>query len=168
MIRRRATLALLVAASLACAAPPPSAEAPPGPLLPSGSRVRLLEVVPDPERLSASDRELLADGEVASRVRQGALDALEQRRRFDPQGDATVRVRLVQVRLRSRLTTLLLSHRAGADQLTAEVDVERGGAPVGMLRIAATTALGGLEWRDPEKRLQRLARELARRISERL
>ena len=160
---------VLIACSLGCADPRPAEPARDAPaLLPGGTRVATLEVVPDVEGLSRGDLALLAEGEVAVQVRQGALDALEQMRRYDPEGDVTVRVVLLKVSMRSQLATLLLSHRAGADRLVAEVEVHRAGVPVGILEVDASTSLGGRQWRDPGRRLARLARELALRISERL
>jgi len=163
---RRAALGLLLAVSAACGGdlPAPSGRSVPF-LLEGEARVGRVEVVAARESLSGSTRSLLQERGALEIVRQSALDWFDHRDRFARDGELELRVRILELRLRSRVTALLFARISGADRLEASVVASRQGTVLKTYPVAAASALGGRAWSDPTERLQRLSRLLGQRIA---
>ncbi len=125
-------------------------------------------VLVDSPPLSTAQQALLRRYDAASVLRQGALDWLDARGRFDPSGELSVHVQIRSVRLRGELVALLFGHASRADRLEAFAQVTRGGQPVRGFPARVTSSVGGRDWKDPEERLRRMARMLGRRVAEAL
>jgi len=134
-------------------------------LLQGDAQVGRVEVIADPESLSASSRALLRERGALATVRQSALDWFDHRSRFDPDGELELRVRVRELRLRSYATALLFAGISGADRLEASVVASRQGTVLKTYAVGAASAVGGRPWSDPTERLQRLARMLGQRIA---
>ena len=113
---------------------------------------------------------LRLDPAAATRVvavtRQSALDWLEQRGRLEPGGASSVAVTVDSARLRSSLSTWLFAWAASPDHLAARVSLRRGAEREPRCAARVESALAGWSWRDPEARLDRLARRLGQRVAE--
>jgi len=101
-------------------------------------------------------------------VRQSARDWLEEAGRLAPEGELAVEATLEALRLRGALATWLFAWAVPPDHLSARVAVHRRGLPEARFALRVESALAGYGWRDPEERLDRLARRLGRRLAERL
>jgi hypothetical protein len=107
-----------------------------------------------------------AAARVAAVTRQSALDWLEQRGRLAPDRGSSVAVTVDSARLRSALSTWLFAWTAPPDHLAARVSLRRGAEHEPRCSARVESALAGWSWRDPEARLDRLARRLGQRIAE--
>ncbi len=146
--------------ALACAsAPAPRCELPPGP----DGRVARVEVVLAPAGVRALGRERAE--RVAALVRQSARDWLEQADRLAPDGELALEVTIDSARLRSAGSTWLFAWIASPDHLAAQIAVRRGAERAGQCPVHVESALSGYAWRDPDARLERLARRLGRRAA---
>jgi hypothetical protein len=103
---------------------------------------------------------------LAGLVRQSARDWLEQRDRLAPDGELTLQVTVDVARLRSSTVTWLFSWAVPPDQLAAQVAVRRGEERTSRCPARVESALAGYSWRDPDPRLERLARRLGHRVAE--
>jgi hypothetical protein len=101
-------------------------------------------------------------------VRQSARDWLEQRDRLAPDGELALVVTIGSARLRSPTVTWFFAWATAPDHLAAQVLVVRGSEPASRCPVRVESALAGYSWRDPEARLERLARRLGHRIAEEL
>ena len=143
-------------------------EAPPVPpplpasVLVSDLRVALSETLPE------ADRAALLAAEIPSVLRFGALDWFDHVERFDVRASLVLFVEVREVHLRSQLSTWLWPERVAPDRLRVLV---RFRDATGFWRHEdfewlETTRVGGWDWRDPQDRLERMARRLGRRIAE--
>jgi hypothetical protein len=107
-----------------------------------------------------------AAARVAAVTRQSALDWLEQRGRLAPEGGSVVEVVVDSARRRSALATIAFAWVAPPDHLSARVALRRGAARTPRCPIRVESALSGWSWRDPDPRLDRLARRLGQRVAE--
>ena len=146
---------------LACAsAPPPHCELGSAP---EPGRFARVEVALAPEATSL-DAESTA--RILALVRQSARDWLEQRDRLAPDGALSLELRIDSARLRSAWVTWLFAWAAAPDHLSAQVSVLRGLERAARCPVRVESALAGYAWRDPDARLERLARRLGHRIAE--
>jgi hypothetical protein len=157
-------LALGGAFALACAGAPPPLPATPPRI--SGEIAEVQVTLAD--ELAPRDAHSLREGHAAGTLRQSLLDWLEQAERLDPHGELRVRIELRGLRLRSSAVSWLLAGWAPPDRLDASVIVLRGSEEVARYPTAASSTLGGWAWRDPARRLDRLARRLGGRVAEEL
>ena len=123
-------------------------------------------VVADSPPLSTAQQALLRRHHAAPVLRQSALDWLDARGHFGPSGEFSLHVQIRSVRLRSELVALLFGRASRADQLEAFVMLTRNAQRVKGFSARVTSSVGGRDWRDPEERLQRMARMLGRRVAE--
>ncbi len=152
----------VAALALACAgAPVPE---PDFQSAPEDARYARVEVSLAPGAASSLDPE--ARAQLVTWVRQSARDWLEQRGRLAPDGECSLVVTVDSARLRSSWVTWLFAWAAAPDHLEAQVFVLRGLDRVASHARRVESALAGYAWRDPEARLERLARRLGRRIAE--
>ena len=107
-----------------------------------------------------------AAARVAAQTRQSALDWLEQRGRLAPDGGATVAVTIESARLRSALTAWAFAWATSPDHLSARVALRSGSERTPRCPARVESALAGWSWRDPDTRLDRLARRLGQRVAE--
>jgi hypothetical protein len=114
----------------------------------------------------AADLEDDAAAALARAVRQSARDWLEQRDRLAGDGELALVVRIDSARLRPAWVAWLFAWVAAPDQLATQVLVLRGAEPVSSTPVRVESALSGWAWRDPDERLDRLARRLGQRIAE--
>jgi hypothetical protein len=146
--------------ALACAGPP-------------GAVCELLPPAPD-ERYAGVEVELApglsldpaAAARVAAVTRQSALDWLEQRGRLAPESGRSVAVTVDSARLRSAGVAFLFAWAAPPDHLSARVSLSRGTEDTPRCSARVESALAGWSWRDPDARLDRLARRLGQRVVE--
>jgi hypothetical protein len=104
---------------------------------------------------------------VVALVRQSALDWLEQQDRLAPDGQLSLVVTIDSARLRSASVTWLFAWAAPPDHLAAQVSVlQHGVERTALCPARVESALAGYSWRDPDARLERLARRLGHRIAE--
>ena len=151
----------IAALALGCAVHPlPSCDLQPGRQVGQVARV---EVALAPEASSLAPK---AAAELLVQVRQSALDWLEQRDRLRPDGELTLLVTVDSARLRSAPTAWLFGWAAAPDHLAAQVSVLSGLERATRCPARVESALAGYSWRDPEARLERLARRLGQRIAE--
>jgi len=142
----------------------------------AGPPVALCELLPPaPEERYSGVEVALAPGlpldpaaaaRVAALTRQSALDWLEQRGRLAPGGASSVAVTVESARLRGAWTAFLFAWAAPSDHLSAQVSLQRGDERTARCPARVESALAGWSWRDPETRLDRLARRLGQRIAE--
>jgi hypothetical protein len=154
-----ATLGLWL--GLACASPPAprcdlAAE-------PEAGQFARVEVTLAPDASSLAPK---AAAELLVWLRQSALDWLEQRDRLAPDGELTLLVTIDSARLRSASTTWLFGWVAAPDHLAAQVSVLHGLERAARCPTRVESSLAGYSWRDPDARLERLARRLGQRIAE--
>jgi hypothetical protein len=156
----RAFAVAAIALGLACAAPRE----------PSSHPARVAGRYARVEVALAQDGARCLDADDAARligvVRQSARDWLEQRDRLAPDGAYTLEVTVESARLRSGWVTWLFAWAAAPDHVAGRVSVLRGGARVARYPVRVESALAGYSWRDPDARLDRLARRLGRRLAE--
>jgi hypothetical protein len=107
-----------------------------------------------------------AGARVARTVRQSARDWLDQGGRLAADGELSLVVSVESARLRPAWKTWLFAWAAAPDHLAARVLVLRGAERLSSTPVRVESALGGWAWRDPEERLDRLARRLGRRLAE--
>ena len=155
-------------ALLACSSQPLPApvEPPLPPLLGDRGTVGRVDVVADAPPLSGAQQALLRRHDAAPVLRQSALDWLDARGRFAPDGELSLHVHIRFVRLRSELVALLFGRASRADRLEATITVKRGDRRLADFPVRVASSLGGRAWKDPEERLQRMARVLGRRVAE--
>ena len=150
-----------LATGLACAAAP-APPCDPG-SAPQDARFARVEVAIAPAGASL-------DAEAAARlvalVRQSARDWLELRGRTAPDGELSLIVTVDSVRLRSAWVTTLFAWAAPPDHLAARVSLRRAAEREPRCDARVESALAGWSWRDPELRLDRLARRLGQRVAE--
>ena len=103
---------------------------------------------------------------VSGLVRQSARDWLEQRDRAAPEGELALEVSIEAVRVRGSLSAWLFAWALAPAALAAQVSVRRGAERVPRCPVRVESALSGYSWRDPDPRLDRLARRLGRRVAE--
>ena len=130
---------------------------------PTTGRVARVEVsfsAPDATGLARAEA-----GRTAAVVRQSARDWLEHGQRLAADGPLALEVSLDSLCLRSSLVTWLFSWAAAPDHLAARVVVRRRGTRVAAFPLRVESALAGFAWRDPEARLERLARRLGHRVA---
>jgi hypothetical protein len=156
-----ARLFAIAALGLACASPPAPRCDPS--LGPETGRFARVEVAIAPDEASLAPK---AAAEVVVWVRQSALDWLEQRDRLARDGDLTLLVTIDSARLRSAATTWLFAWAAAPDHVAARVSVLHGLDRADRCPARVESALSGYSWRDPDARLERLARRLGQRIAE--
>jgi hypothetical protein len=132
---------------------------------PETGRFARVEVALAPDASSLGPK---AAAELLVRVRQSALDWLEQRDRLAPDGELTLLVTVDSARLRSAPTAWLFAWAAAPDHLAAQVSVLHGLERATRCPARVESALAGYSWRDPNARLERLARRLGQRIAEEL
>jgi hypothetical protein len=152
----------IAALALACAGTPSpevGIQAPP-----AGARYALVEVALAPDAAAGLDPQVT--GQLATWVRQSARDWLEQEGRLAPDGDASLLVTIEAARLRSSWVAWLFAWLAPPDSLEAHVIVLRGLDRAASGAVRVESALSGYSWRDPDARLERLARRLGHRIAE--
>lgn len=130
---------------------------------PETGRFARVEVALAPDASSLAPK---AAAELLVWVRQSALDWLEQGDRLAPGGELTLLVTIDSARLRSAATTWLFGWAAAPDHLAAQVSVLHGLERATRCPARVESALAGYSWRDPDARLERLARRLGRRIAE--
>ena len=160
-MRAGALPAALAPFVLACAgAPAPHCDLPSAPETGRFARVEVA-LAPDTASLDA-----VSAAHLLGSVRQSARDWLEQRDRLAPDGDLSLQVRVDALRLRSSGVAWLFSWAAAPDHLGAQVTVLRGLERVDRCPARVESALSGYSWRDPDARLDRLARRLGHRIAE--
>ena len=137
-------------------------------VLPEGlGALRVAQLVVEAEAsLPASQRSDLVEYDVPGALRQSALDWLEQRDRFSPQGEVRVKVRIRSLHLRGSLAARWWPAWAARDRLGVEVTVEREGVEVARFQRSLESRLGGSDWADPRARARRLARRLGQRVAE--
>jgi len=123
-------------------------------------------VVADSPPLSLAQRALLRRHHAALVLRQSALDWLDARGHFGPSGEFSLHVQIRSVRLRGELVALLFGRASRADQLEAFVMLTRDTQRVKGFSARVTSSVGGRDWRNPEERMQRMARMLGRRVAE--
>jgi hypothetical protein len=123
-------------------------------------------VVADSPPLSTAQQALLRRHHAALVLRQSALDWLDARGRFGSSGELSLHVQIRSVRLRGEFVALLFGRASRADHLEAFVMVARNGQQVRNFSARVASSVGGRDWKDPEERLQRMARMLGRRIAE--
>jgi len=146
--------------ALACAGPP-------------GAVCELLPPAPD-ERYSGVEVELAPGlsldpaeaARVAAMTRQSALDWLEQRGRLAPGGGGSVAVTIDSAALRSAGVAWLFAWAVPPDHLSARVSLRRGAEHTPRCSARVESALAGWSWRDPDARIDRLARRLGQRVAE--
>lgn len=80
------------------------------------------------------------------------------------QGDLSVDVKLIGMRLRGTGTAVWWGVMAGVDWMTVDVTVTRNGAQVKQFQTGVSTFLGGFVFGGREVRVDRMVDELARRI----
>lgn len=155
-------LAIAVLA-LACAAPPKPCD-------PSGyprGQVGRVEVSLAP---SAGSLDAEASARLAATVRQSALDWFDQKGRFAADGPLALLVTIDSVRVRGTVAAGLFGWVSGDDHLSARVGIEREDTrdlvAAELCPVRVESALAGWSWRDPDARLERLARRLGHRIAE--
>jgi hypothetical protein len=159
-VRSGARWVAVTALALACAgAPAPHCDLPSRPEPGRFARVEVA-VAPGAALDAASAAHLLGS------VRQSARDWLEQRDRLAPDGELSLQVRVEALRLRSAWVTWLFAWAVAPDHLAAQVTVLRGLERVDRCPARVESALSGYSWRDPDARLERLARRLGHRIAE--
>ena len=118
--------------------------------------------------LSEADRDELLATEIPSVMRFAALDWFEHVGRFDTRASLVLFVEVRDLHLRSGLSAWLWPESVAPDHLRVLV---RFRDDAGFWRHEdfewlETTRVGGWDWRDPEARLERVARRLGRRIAE--
>jgi len=155
-------------ALLACRSEPIPAPVEHGLPVLAGERgaVGRLVVLVDSPPLSGAQQALLRRHDAAPVLRQSALDWLDARGRFAPDGELSLHVHIRFVRLRSELVALLFGRASRADRLEATITVKRGDRRLADFPVRVASSLGGRAWKDPEERLQRMARVLGRRVAE--
>ena len=165
---RNIAMCCTMVALLACRSEPIPAPVAHGLPVLAGERgaVGRLVVLADSPPLSGAQQALLRRYDAALVLRQSALDWLDARGRFDPSGELSVHVQIRSVRLRSELVALLFGRAWRADRLEAFARVTHGGQPVRGFPVRVARSVGGRDWKDPEERLQRMARVLGRRVAE--
>ena len=162
MTRLRSFAVVAIALGLACASAPPAVQSlrPP----PVEGRYALVEVSLAPD--GARCLEAGAATRLIAVVRQSARDWLDHGGRLAPDGEFMLEVAVDSTRLRSAWVTWLFAWAAAPDHLAARVSVLRDGARVAGYRVRVESALAGYSWRDPDARLDRLARRLGHRLVE--
>jgi hypothetical protein len=159
-VRARLAIIALAISGLACAgAPAPSCDRPSEP---EQGRFARVEVAIGRDASLRADR----GARVAALVRQSARDWLEQRNRLASDGDLTLLVTIDDERLRTAAVAWWFAWIAAPDHLAAQVAVLRGLDRVPRCSVRVESALSGYSWRDPDARLERLARRLGHRIAE--
>jgi hypothetical protein len=158
---RQLAIALGIGTSLACASAPaprcePSAE-------PESGRFARVEVALPPDGSKLAPEE---GARLVALVRQSARDWLEQRDRLSTDGELTLLVAIDGARVRSAAVAWLFAWLAAPDHLTAQVSVLRGLDRESRCPVRVESALSGYSWRDPDARLERLARRLGHRIAD--
>jgi hypothetical protein len=153
----------LAALALACSGGAPTADPPARAAAPEGRYVRV-EVSVAPAVADRLDPEAAA--RVARAVRQSARDWLEQGDRLASGGELSLVVSVESARLRPGWVTWLFSWAAAPDHLAAQVMVLRGAERLSIAPVRVESALGGWAWRDPDERLDRLARRLGQRLAD--
>ena len=146
--------------ALACASPPAAIcdLSPPGPQQRyAGVEVALAPGLPLAPATAAR---------AAAVTRQSALDWLDQRGQLDPGGGASVTIIVESARLRWTLTAWLFAWAAPPDHLAARVSLRRAAEREPRCAARVESALAGWSWRNPEARLDRLARRLGQRVAE--
>jgi hypothetical protein len=165
---RNIALCCSLLALLACRSEPLPAAVEPAlpPLLGDRGTVGRVDVVADAPPLSGAQQALLRRHDAAPVLRQSALDWLDARGRFAPDGELSLHVQIRFVRLRSELVALLFGRASRDDRLEATITVKRGDRRLADFPVRVASSLGGRAWKDPEDRLQRMARVLGRRVAE--
>jgi hypothetical protein len=159
--RARAIASAALALGLACAnVPAPRCDLPSAP---EAGRFARVEVALAPDAASLDDA---SAARLLGEVRQSARDWLEQRDRLAPDGELSLQVRVEALRLRSSWVTWLFAWAVAPDRLAARVTVLRGLERADRCPERVESALSGYSWRDPDVRLDRLARRLGHRIAD--
>ncbi len=138
-------------------------------ILPDGAMVREirvdLESVGLPAERLESARKYDLDGRIAGDL-QARLQATQS---YDSEkGDVVLHINVTRFRLRSGSAAFWLGAMAGADTLAVDVVVERNGRNLDTFATDTSTALGGMVVPAPSQRINRMSKELARRIAARL
>jgi len=116
--------------------------------------------------LVIAQRSSLAEYGVSGVLRQSALDWLEQRRRFSPQGELRVDIRIRVLHLRGSLAARWWPEWVAPDRLVVGVVVKREGVDLVRFERSVESRLGGSDWADTRARARRLARRLGQRVAE--
>jgi len=158
----RAFAIAAIALGLACVSPPPVEPA--SRPMPVAGRYARVEVALAQAGVSCLDADAAA--RLVAVVRQSARDWLEHGERLAPDGAYALEVTIESARLRSGWVTWLFAWAAAPDHAAARVSVLRDGERVASYPVRVESALAGYSWRDPDARLDRLARRLGHRLAE--
>ena len=160
--------ALLAGLALGCAASPaPSPHAERLQDLLGSLRVASLSVEAGVE-IGEAPRDDLVEYDISGVLRQSALDWLEQRRRFSPQGEIRVVVRIQDLRLRGPLAARWWPGLGAPDRHAVQVSARQGEVELARFERRVESRVGGRDWADSGARAQRLARRLGQRVAEAL
>lgn len=118
------------------------------------------------DALEADRRQQLERVEAPLLLRISALDWFEHEGRFEREGETRLLVEVTGLSLRSVLSTWLWPDLPAPDVLAIRVRVRDPAGTRHAFDWEERTQVGGWEWRDPDVRLERLARRLGRRIAE--
>ena len=108
----------------------------------------------------------LAEYEVRGVLRQSTLDWLELRRRFSPEGEIQLDIRIETFYLRGPLAARWWPELGAPDRIAVRVRVRRGAEDLAYFQRVLESRVGGSDWADSEARAQRLARRLGQRVAE--
>jgi hypothetical protein len=158
-----AIAALACGLAVACASAPEPCRDPGSE--PASAKVARVEVALAPGAGSLGSG---AAARLVTIVRQSALDWLDQRDRLAPDGQLSLVVTIDSARVRGTVATWLFAWAAAPDHLAAQVLVVRDLEISPRCPVRVESALSGYSWRDPDARLERLARRLGHRIADRL
>jgi len=106
---------------------------------------------------------------LTSRIENNVQSNLQEKGSYDSKnGDITLNINITAFRLRSGSSAFWLGAMAGADVIAVDVDVEANGENIKSFKTDTSTILGGMAFPAPSQRVNRMSKELAKRIVENL
>lgn len=126
--------------------------------------MRTVEVFVDESEIGTPASERLDLYGTKERLTTAVAAELASQGRLSESGEFTLHIALVRFRLRSDQLALWVGSYAGLDRLAVRVEVRRANQVDRSFETNTSTILGGIVYRNANKRLDRLIAELARRI----
>jgi len=137
--------------------------------LPSHWLVQKIDVSIDESKLNADRVATAKKYELVTRLTSGIQKLLQEQSHYDNnEGNITLHISLNNFRLRSGSSAFWLGPMAGADKVSVHVSVKQNGIELQAFDTNTSTALGGMVLPAPSQRINRMAKELSKRIVDNL
>ncbi len=114
--------------------------------------------------IPADRRTAVENHKVASRIQNGVTELLKMQGKYTAKGTAQLDISVTAFRLRSGASAFWLGPMAGADYVSADIDVMENGKNTRTFSTSSSTVMGGMIKPSPSQRINGMAKDLSKKI----